>query len=239
VLGLLFAGYLYWSCRATGFDKRILRSDSQVIVSRSSETITFAPAQNSQPVHLLFIPGALVDPDAYAPLAHFLAESGYPAIILRLPYRLASTDAQRNAVVLRAHHLMAATPGVRWVVAGHSLGGVIAARVARDYPQDFAALLLLGTSHPRDFDLSRSPLDVTKIYASNDGLASPAEVLANARLLPPATHWILIDGGNHSQFAYYGFQLGDHRAKISRAQQQAIIRETFLETFQRIAPPAP
>ena len=30
-----------------------------------------------------------------------------------------------------------------------------------------------------------------------------------------------IDGANHSQFGHYGFQLGDKRADISRAQQLA------------------
>lgn len=39
--------------------------------------------------------------------------------------------------------------------------------------------------------------------------------------LPPGTEWVLIRGGNHSQFGCYGFQFGDRFAAISRDQQQS------------------
>jgi hypothetical protein len=45
--------------------------------------------------------------------------------------------------------------------------------------------------------------------------------------LPIATAWVRIGGGNHSQFAYYGFQLFDHRATISREQQQDRVKPPF------------
>ncbi|MBA3890466.1 MAG: hypothetical protein H0X64_08040 [Gemmatimonadaceae bacterium] len=50
---------------------------------------------------------------------------------------------------------------------------------------------------------------------TRDGLASPAEVRGNAGLLPAHTRWIWIEGGNHFQFGWYGFQprgsAGAHR----------------------------
>lgn len=41
-----------------------------------------------------------------------------------------------------------------WVIAGHSRGGVIAATLARDGFPSLAGVVLIGTSHPRDFALA-------------------------------------------------------------------------------------
>jgi pimeloyl-ACP methyl ester carboxylesterase len=108
-------------------------------------------------------------------------------------------------------------------------------RVPRDHAELLDGLVLIGTSHPRDFDLSGLTIDVTKVFASNDGLATPAEVKANARRLPPQTRWVNIEGGNHSQFGYYGFQLGDRRATISREAQQSATRQALLDALSRVA----
>lgn len=80
-------------------------------------------------------------------------------------------------------------------------------------------------------DLSFLLLPVTKIYATNDGIAPAGKVLSNRRLLPESTKWIEIDGGNHSQFGHYGHQLFDGKASISREAQQAIVRSTLLESL--------
>ena len=75
---------------------------------------------------------------------------------------------------------------------------------------------------------------MTKIYATNDGLASTGEVEANAQYLPDDTKWVLIEGGNHSQFGYYGSQLGDNAATISREQQQELTSEAILSALRSI-----
>ena len=86
--------------------------------------------------------------------------------------------------------------------------------------EESAQLILFGTTHPRDRDLSKLAIPVTKILATRDRLASPARARENAARLPPGTEWVLIEGGNHSQFGHYGFQFGDRLAAISRDQQQ-------------------
>jgi pimeloyl-ACP methyl ester carboxylesterase len=75
---------------------------------------------------------------------------------------------------------------------------------------------------------------VTKIYATNDGVAPADRVLANKHLLPAHTKWVRIDGGNHSQFDHYGHQLFDGRATISREAQQAIVRSELRESLAAI-----
>ena len=109
-----------------------------------------------------------------------------------------------------------------WFIGGHSKGAALAAKYAGKNSEKLKGLLLLGTTHPKsvEYDLSKLPLPVLKIFASRDGLATPEKVLENRRLLPPQTVFHEIKGGNHSQFGYYGFQLGDYSATISREAQQ-------------------
>jgi VIT1/CCC1 family predicted Fe2+/Mn2+ transporter len=76
----------------------------------------------------------------------------------------------------------------------------------------------MGTSHPRDIDLSSQEISCIKLYAENDGLASVAEVMENKNKLPINTDLVLITGGNHSQFGYLGQLLMDNTATISLEQ---------------------
>ncbi len=120
------------------------------------------------------------------------------------------------------------------MIAGHSLGGVFAARFARDYPDLTDGLVLIGTSHPRDFDLSQRSIPVTKILGTRDGLASEEEIRRNASNLPKSTRWVRIEGGNHAQFGWYGVQIGDNLATISRADQQEQAARAVRETLATV-----
>ena len=81
--------------------------------------------------------------------------------------------------------------------------------------------MLIGSSHPRDVSLAALTIPVTKIAGTRDGLASPGKVRANRHNLPASTHCEWIEGGNHSQFGWYGFQPGDHFGRITRDEQHA------------------
>ncbi len=149
---------------------------------------------------------------------------GFPTALVKLPFRMAATEAQRQQLVARVQAVMSAdTHAAQWVLAGHSRGGALAARFAHQHPLDIAGLILIATTHPKAApdDLAGSDLDVTKIYATRDGLASEAEMRTTAGYLPASTRWVRIEGGNHAQFGWYGAQLGDSSATISRVEQQA------------------
>jgi pimeloyl-ACP methyl ester carboxylesterase len=75
------------------------------------------------------------------------------------------------------------------VVGGHSKGAVVASRLSATVPS-LAGLVLIGTSHPRDLDLSRLEMPVTKIVGTHDGIATPEKVQKNAILLPNQTRWV-------------------------------------------------
>ena len=60
------------------------------------------------------------------------------------------------------------------------------------------------------------------------------EVKINSQYLPEDTNWVLIEGGNHSQFGYYGSQLGDNSATISQEVQQKLTVEAVLSALKSI-----
>ena len=217
--------------RASPEAKRGLDSDSLVTVTPSPGVWAFTPRfAGEHRVHVVFLSGALVDPVAYAPLLHQLAAHGYPAYLVALPWRGAFGKADGEEFLDQVRTLMDTIPGT-WVIAGHSRGAKIAALLSRTPSPRQAGLVLIGSTHPRDFSLAQSRLAVTKLYGTADGVAPAAKVLANAALLPPSTHWVAIEGGNHHQFGYYGFQPGDRWASISRAQQQAETLQALLDAL--------
>ena len=227
VAGLGFFIWQFQSFQAQGFDFERLNQTPEIYISENGPAIEVMPIERSEAVGLIFYPGGMVDPNAYLPLAHALADRGYPVIIVKLPYRSAPRSVQEAAV----HSYVRATINdsiiTHWAIGGHSRGGVLATHFVHQYPTVVDALILIGTTHPKEavWSLAKSRLPVTKIYGTADGIADPTTVLANRHLLPAHAQLLPIKGGNHSQFGYYGKQLGDGRATISRAEQQAQLVE--------------
>jgi len=222
--------------RTRGVDGALLRSDSKVSVLNGATTLEFLPATSTNRTGLIFICGSGVTAQAYAPMLRPVAEAGFLVIIVKLPYRFAFLESHKQAAVDRVFNAIAAHPDtLQWVVGGHSLGGALACRAVQTHAEKFSALVLVGTTHPKKDNLSSLPLPVTKVYASNDGVAPMNRVLANQRLLPKTTAWVEIKGGNHSQFGHYGHQLLDGRATVNREEQQASTRAALLEALTKVA----
>ncbi len=232
--GILFILWMLNSFRAQGFDGAILKNDQAVTVEETSKFIHFQPKKDQQQTGFIFFPGGMVQPEAYAPMSRAIAEHGFNVFIVKLPFGSAPLASQEMSVMELALEIMETNKSIQnWAVGGHSRGAAIASRFALLHGESFDVLILIGTSHPKaaSFDLSYSTLTVTKIYATDDGLASIDEVEANAHYLPDDTTWVLIEGGNHSQFGYYGSQLGDNAATISREQQQKLMIEAILSAL--------
>ena len=225
--------WLYSGFYARGVDENVLQSDVQVSVTENEQGIMFSPSALKAPIGMLFFHGGGVEPIAYAPLIRGVAEEGYFSVIVKLPYRFAPFEGHRNEAINRAIKIMAQNPDVHtWVVAGHSKGGKIAAELVRDNRSSVDALVLLGTTHPRDFSLASLEIPVKKIQASLDGIATVEKSVATKGNLPQHTQWIEIEGGNHSQFGYYGHQFLDGSATIGRTEQQRRTLEEILATIE-------
>lgn len=233
----LTASFVLWSLiayRANREARAAARTDAAVNVEHGNGIWRFEPdgETTTGPV-LVFFPGSLVDPRAYAPLARAVAAAGHPVLLVELPRRGALGGAESPALAARLESALASVDGPV-VLAGHSLGAVVACRIAAGSLPRLAGLVLIGTSHPRDYDLSGLTVPVTKLAGTRDGLASPAEVKQNAALLPPQTRWIWVQGGNHSQFGWYGFQPLDRPARVDASVQRRMMIDAVLELLRDI-----
>lgn len=226
--GIGFMGWLFWNAQARGVDASLLRSNTAVAVSDSGSVLRLTPRATTSSTGLIFLPGATIEPKAYVPLLHAVAEAGYPVALVRLPFRMAPTASSQTTVWNRITAVVASTPPRRWILAGHSRGAALSAQFAAAHPSDLAGLVLIGTTHPKQMSLARLRIPVTKIYGTRDCVADSAAVLANAGLLPATTQWVRLEGANHRQFGWYGAQLGDCSATITRQTQQARTLEVLL-----------
>ena len=116
---------------------------------------------------------------------------------------------------------------------------MISCNVARSRPAWLGGLVLIGTSHPRDFSLAALTIPVTRVYGTHDTIASMDKLERTRGNLPASTRMVRIEGGNHSQFGYYGFQPLDWPAEISRDAQQAITQRALLDALAAALPQTP
>lgn len=216
-------GFVWWAAQTMEAMPEALvalESDETVVVDYAV-WLTFTPRDVQPTRGFVFYPGARVDPRAYAPAAHAIAAEGYLVIIPPMPLNLALLAPNR------ANEIVAAYPEIdHWAIGGHSMGGAMANNyVARQFTTDisnhFDLLILWGAYASANVELAtETELAVTVIYGTNDGYSTVAEVESRKIYLPPTTTYVAIEGGNHSQFGWYGFQEGDGEATISYKEQQ-------------------
>lgn len=220
---------------AKDVDAALLRSDGRVAVAEAADHFAFGPASGpAAETALLFFPGGGVDPIAYVPLVRAVAAEGFLVRLVKLSFEIGPADAHKRRAIDRGKSVIEAEPRVRrWVVAGHSMGGAIAAQFAREDEERFAGFVLVGTTHPRDFDLSRFPGDATKIVGTLDRVAKLEQCEAGRSLLPAATTWVRVEGGNHAQFGSYGPQPGDGAATIAPEEQRRQTSEALVAALRR------
>jgi pimeloyl-ACP methyl ester carboxylesterase len=233
-VGVLFLIYLPISFQAHGVDSTLLKGDEQIVVSNLSDKIEFVPQSGMKASALIFYPGGMVDPKAYVPMARKLAENGHKVVILKLPFRSAASLSQKRELFLKTIELVSGdNENLAWVLSGHSKGGALAAECVWNNEGVFDELVLIATTHPKNYSLADRNVQVTKIYASNDGVASEAKIFENLDKLPRDTTLVKIEGGNHGQFGYYGFQIGDSRATISRDEQNQQLVASLLQVLNK------
>lgn len=203
-----------------------LVSDSTVLVKRGAWLI-FEPTGRAESSGFIFYPGGRVAPEAYAPLARALADKGVLAVIVPMPLNLAILNPDAASAVIAAYPQVA-----KWVIGGHSLGGVMAARFAYHNPELIAGLLLLAAYPETQIDLRERGLAVTTIYGDRDGLATVPEIEQSFIRLPRNAQKVLIDGGNHAQFGWYGPQAGDLVSGISRRDQQDQVLKALMSLMR-------
>ena len=161
---------------------------------------------------LIFYPGGKVDHKAYVPLMRASAANGILAVLVEMPFDLAIFD------INAADGIKERFPTVRsWYIAGHSLGGAMAASYLEDNHEGFDGLILLGAYSSAD--LSGTDLKVLSLYGSEDGVLNRDKYEKCKSNLPKNFSEVIIHGACHAYFGIYGPQKGDGEPKISNSEQ--------------------
>lgn len=237
VLAVAWVAALWW-LRPFGAQEpalAALASDDAVTVTQTPTTLVLAPTgapEGTTGTALLLQPGARVDARAYAAVVRPLAAAGHLVVVPKQPLgigflSLGALDAARDA-----------HPDVeRWVVGGHSLGGTAAAVEAVDAGAGGTPVagLLLWASYPADDVSSTLDAQVLSVSASEDGLATPADITASVADLPPGAELVVVEGAVHAFFGDYGPQPGDGTPTVDRATARAEITAASLGLLDEVS----
>ena len=225
--GILFTLWMFYSYESHGVDESLFQNTNLVKVEETDDYYLFTPKKQFKNV-VIFYPGAMVETEAYVPLCRKLADNNIQVYLIKMPWRLASKGYNKPKEL----SLFKDTTK-NYILAGHSQGGKMAAQFVYENPKLIDKLILIGTTHPRDISLANIEIPVLKIYGSKDGVADEKSIFENKSKLPKTTLFESIEGANHSQFGYYGFQLGDNKAVISREQQQKETLNSMIEFIRK------
>ena len=224
VIGVL--GVVVWSRTGTYPAREVaeaaLQSTNRVTITQD-RWIVFEPDQESE-IGLIFYPGGLVEPTAYAPILHKIAENGVLVIITPMPLNLAILNTGAANAVIEAYPQIST-----WILAGHSLGGASAAIFAENNPGAVDAIVFWDSYPPDSSNLSDNTISAISIFGTTNNLPNTENFNDKKHLLPPGTIFIAIEGANHAQFGDYGPQKGDVVAAMSLADQHERVAEIMLD----------
>lgn len=206
-----------------------LVSTPEVEVDISDKYIAFTP--ETPQAGLIFYPGGKVEHTAYAPLMQKFAAEGYLCVLPKMPFNLAVLDIDAARDVVRDYPQIES-----WYLAGHSLGGSMAAAYLAKNSDDYDGLLLLASYSASD--ISDLTIPVLQVAGSEDGVLNREAEAKNLSNLPATAAGVWLKGANHAGFGNYGPQKGDGKATLSREEQQAHTVSAAVEYFENATPAA-
>jgi hypothetical protein len=224
IIGVL--GVLVWAKTGTYPARAValstLESTDRVTITQDNY-IAFTPAEKTE-TGLIFYPGGLVEPTAYAPILRKIAEEGVLVVITPMPLNLAILDTgAANAVIDDYPHIST------WILAGHSLGGASAAIFAENNPTRIDAIAFWDSYPPDSADLSDNAISALSVFGTTNDSPNTDNLNDKRHLLPANTVFVGIEGASHAQFGDYGPQKGDVVASISLAEQHEKVAEIMLD----------
>ena len=185
-------------------------NDSVTVQYIEDDVIAFCPADAQKGI--IFYPGGKVEYTAYAPLLQALAEENIASVVVKMPLNLAVLD------INAADGIRAGFQQIEeWYMAGHSLGGSMAASYISQHIEEYEGLILLASYSTSD--LSAADIKAISIYGSNDEVLNMESYKENYVNLPKDTTEFVIENGCHAYFGSYGEQAGDGTAQITPQQQ--------------------
>lgn len=195
--------------------KAVFQSNTDdITITRLKDGYRFEPT-NGEAIepNIIFYPGGLVEPESYAPFAKRMAEKGHRVYIASMPLNLAVFGQNKADAFISEH------PDNRYVIGGHSLGGVFAARYASEHADRIDGVYFMASYADDGGDLNGLNMSAVQMTGTQDGVLDRTKWEAAKENMPKATTYVDITGGNHGQFGSYGFQKGDRQASITEAEQ--------------------
>lgn len=189
----------------------------QTVIDRQADgSISLRPDVSLPDQHtgIIFYTEASVEPEAYIPLLAGLCEDGYSCFVPKMPANRADMKADAADAVIEAE-----TGIDNWFIAGHGLGGRIAARYIGEHPDKLQGLILLG-AYP-DRDLKDLKLPMLSVYGDLDTVMDKSAYQSSMALNPAKTETYIIKGGNHAQFGDYGPDSRDTLSFLEAEDQRA------------------
>lgn len=212
VTGVSFGIYISDYYRPDDTAMEILENPGDVSILQDDKGNYTVLPQKAGDTGIIFYPGGKVDERAYLPLLKKYAENGITCILVKMPFHLAVFNMNGADGIQKQYPRI-----TKWYLAGHSLGGAMAAVYIARHVSEYQGLILLGAYSTKD--LSDTDLTVVWIDGDQDGVINQKQVLKNQDHYPENTYVFMIAGGNHAQFGSYGVQKGDGQASISAKEQ--------------------
>jgi hypothetical protein len=173
---------------------------------------------------IVYYPGGLVDPKAYAGFAQLLSESTSANVFVTQPlFNLAITDIQKAGDIIHDYPSITS-----WWIGGHSLGGSSAAFYGIDNLEQLQGIFFLGSYTTAEANFSTSSLPMLTIIGDHDNILNQSTYQSSVEYFSSNLMSYTIQGGNHSQFGDYGLQRGDGVATITTMEQHLMIINQFI-----------
>ncbi len=147
-------------------------------------------------VGFIFFTGAEVGEPGYAYFAGLLHEGGHTVVIPKQTFQMSMFGTKHAIEIINEH------PEVdKWILVGHSLGGVPVSRVAEAEPDHLIGLVYLAAY--ASVDLTDLPYPALRITADNDGVMNNEQMDGYAGNLPAGSESVMLTGANHRGFGSY------------------------------------
>ncbi len=175
---------------------------------------------------VIYYPGCKVEHTSYVPFCYELAKKGYDVFILKVKLNFALFDKMAGKRILEAYDYD------KWILMGHSMGGIAITSLAEAVGDQVQGLVLLGAHGPAD--LTATNIRTLAMYGSEDGVVQRKQLPAGReKLAKPGYYYeVEIPGANHAGWANYGTQAMDGEAAISKDEQFHIGIETIVHVFE-------
>lgn len=169
---------------------------------------------------IIFYPGAKVEAISYAPLLIELANNDIDCYLVKMPFNIAILNSNAADKIIKNYKYK------NYYMMGHSLGGAMASVYTANNEDKINGLILLAAYSTKKIKST----DTLSIYGDKDNVLNKENYNKNKKNINNMTEYI-IEGANHSGYAYYGEQKGDNASTISKEEQIKEVTDIIINFF--------